>query len=338
MMRTIISAILLVLSYPVWSYSVGTRQDIIVDPHTQRSLSVRLFYPTRTPQPVQQQAVSAVFSGFPAIADAPLAAGRFPLIILSHGSGGNNTSLAWLAVPLAARGIVVMAASHPGSTTGDSQPATDLTLQTVDLSFLLTHYLASPVWQQAIDRQKIGAVGHSRGGYSVLALAGGRINRQRLNHYCQTMPQMPDCQFYSRGGVRLEKTDNTRLAASYRDSRFRLVVALDPAMSYVLTPDSLQAIKVPVLTIAAGYYIRATGSMTLGVDRLPLPQVKLQNAGHFDFLPVCQPAATAILAEEGEAFICETPRAEREAVHRQTLAAIDQFMQQHGFLNVPHQP
>lgn len=335
MMRTIISAILLVLSYPVWSFSVGTQQDIVVDPHTQRSLSVRLFYPSHTQQQAELQAESGVFSGFTAIPHAPLAAGRFPLIILCHGSGGNNTSLAWLAVPLAARGIVVIAASHPGSTTGDSRPATDLTLQTADLSALLTHYLASPVWQQAIDRQKIGAVGHSKGGYSVLALAGGRINRQRLNHYCQTMPQMPDCQFYYRDGVRLEKTDDTRLAASYRDRRFRFVVALDPAMSYVLIPDSLRTINVPVLAIAAGYYIRATGSLTLGVDGLSLPQVKLQDAGHFDFLPVCQPSATAILAEEGEAFLCETPRAQREAIHQQTLAAISQFMQHNGFLNVP---
>jgi predicted dienelactone hydrolase len=335
MMRTIISALLLLLSFPGWSFSVGTQQETIVDARTQRTLTVRVFYPTHSQLPAQQQAESGVFSGYPAITRAPLAAGRFPLIVFSHGSGGNNASLAWLALPLVAQGAIVIAANHPGSTTGDSRPTTDLTLQIADLSFMITHYLESTPWQQAIDRRKVGAVGHSKGGYSVLALAGGRVSRERLNHYCQTMPQMPDCQFYRRNGVQLEKTDNTRLAASYRDPRVKFVVALDPGMSYVLTRSSLEAIHIPLLTIAAGYFIHASGTMNLGVDKLKLPLLTLADAGHFDFLPLCQPAAAGILAEEGEAFICETPRAQREKIHQQTIAAISQFMQRNGFLNAP---
>lgn len=334
-MRLIISTLLLLLSFPGWCYSVGSQQEKIVDPQTARTLDVRIFYPSHSQQVPQIQAESDVFSGFSAIANAPLAAGRFPLIVLSHGSGGNNTSLAWLAVPLAARGAIVIAANHPGSTTGNSSAKTDLTLQITDLSFMLTWYLKDTRWQQAIDATKTGAIGHSKGGYSVLALAGGEVNRQRLTHYCQTMPQMPDCQFYQHDGVRLENTDDTRLAASYRDPRVKWVIALDPGMSYVLTPVSLKAIHIPLLTVAAGYFIRATGKMNLGVDQLKLPLLSLPDAGHFDFLPLCKSSAGAILAEEGEAFICETPTAQREAVHRQTLAAISQFMQQHGFLAAP---
>ncbi|WP_455816465.1 alpha/beta hydrolase family protein [Pseudomonas cerasi] len=332
MMRLIFCTLLWVLSLPAWCYSVGSRQETIVDSQNARTLAVRIFYPSFSEQAPQMQAANGVFSGFPAIANAPLAAGRFPLIVLSHGSGGNNTSLAWLAVPLAARGAIVIAANHPGSTTGNPSPKTDLTLQITDLSFMLTHYLQAPRWQQAIDGQNIGAIGHSKGGYSVLALAGARTNRQRMNHYCQTMPQMPDCQFYYRDGVRLENTDDQRLAASYHDPRVKWVIALDPGMSYVLTRSSLDAIQIPLQTIAAGYFIRATGKMTLGVDRLKLPLVTLPEAGHFDFLPLCQPDAAAILAEEGEAFICETPTADREAIHQQTLAIVSQFLQRHGFL------
>ncbi|QGU86880.1 alpha/beta hydrolase family protein [Erwinia sorbitola] len=332
-MRLIISTLLFIFSFPAWSYSVGSQQDIIVDSSTARRLDVRIFYPSDSHQAAQMQGARAVFIGFKAITHAPLAKGRFPLIVLSHGSGGNNASLAWLAVPLAARGAIVIAANHPGSTTGDSSPKTDLTLQTGDLSFMLTHYLADPHWQQAIDRQKIGAIGHSKGGYSVLALAGGHINRQRLTHYCQAMPQMPDCQFYQRDGIRLENTSDQRLAASYHDPRVRFVVALDPGMSYVFTRSSLDAIDIPVLTIAAGYFIHSTGKMRLGVDQLKLPLLTLAEAGHFDFLPLCTPKAAEILAGEGEGFICETPNAQRAAIHLQTIAAVSQFMQQHEFLS-----
>lgn len=335
MMRLIISTLLWILSFPVWCYSVGSQQETIVDNQTARTLNVRIFYPSHSELAPQIQAVSGVFSGFSAIANAPLAPGHFPLIMLSHGSGGNNASLAWLAVPLAARGAIVIAANHPGSTTGNSSPKTDLTLQITDLSFMLIHYLDDPRWQQAIDKQNIGAIGHSKGGYSVLALAGARTNRQQMSDYCQTMPQMPDCQFYYRDGVRLENTNDQRLAASYRDARVKWVIALDPGMSYVLTRSSLDNIHIPLLTIAADYFIRATGKMTLGVDRLKLPLITLPDAGHFDFLPLCQPKAAAILAEEGEAFICETPAAQREAIHQQTLAAVSQFMQRHGFLAPP---
>lgn len=335
MMRNIILALLLVFSFPAWSFSVGSQQEAIVDLPTQRTLNVRIFYPSDSQQEPRQQAANRVFAGFTAIADAPLAQGHFPLIILSHGSGGNNASLAWLAVPLAARGAIVIAASHPGSTTGDSSPATDLTLQITDLSFMLTHYLQSAPWRQAIDPQKIAAIGHSKGGYSVLALAGGRVTRERMNHYCQTMPQMPDCQFYRRGGIQLEKTDDARLAASYRDPRVKLVVALDPGMSYVLTPGSIENIRITLLTIAAGYFIRADSTINLGVAQLKLPLLTLPEAGHFDFLPLCQPTAASVLSEEGEAFICETPNAQREAIHQKTLNAIGQFMQRNGFLQAP---
>ena len=56
--------------------------------------------------------------------------------------------------------------------------------------------------------------------------------------------------------------------------------------------------------------------------------VTLTNSGHFDFLPLCKPAAGAILAEEGEAFICATPAVEREKLHQQTVQQILIYLQQ----------
>lgn len=328
-MRLILTSLLLMTSLTCHAFGVGSQLETLGDGQTARRLQVRIFYPTLDTAAATLQAANGVFAGFSAVQDARPAAGRFPLIVLSHGSGGNNASLAWLAVPLAARGAIVIAANHPGSTTGDSRPQTDLTLQIRDLSQLIDHYLQAPAWRPYIDADNVGAIGHSKGGYSVLALAGAQVTRVSLTRYCQQMPQMPDCQFYQRGGVQREQTDNARLAARYRDTRVKWVVALDPGMSYAFTPASLQRISVPLRVVAAGYYIRATGSMTLGAERLPLPVTVLKDAGHYDFLPLCQPTAQTILAqeEEGEAFICETSAAERESVHRRAIAAVEALME-----------
>ncbi|MGF6563253.1 alpha/beta hydrolase family protein [Erwinia aphidicola] len=318
---------LMLISFSSWSYSVATQQETLSNPALKRTLNVRIFYPSESHQAATLQAVRPVLTGFYAIEQAQPAAGKFPLIVLSHGSGGNNSSLAWLAVPLAAQGAIVIAANHPGSTTGDSSPDTDLTLQTRDLSFLITHYLDDARWRPAIDANRIGAIGHSKGGYSVLALAGARITQARLVEYCRSKPQMPDCLFYQRGHLPLAQRSAATLAASYRDPRVKFVVAIDPGMSDVFTRASLHSITLPLLVIAAGYYIRAQPEINLGVDRLPLPLLRLPQAGHYDFLPQCQPAAQAILAEEGEAFICETSREKREEVHQQTITAVSAFIQ-----------
>jgi platelet-activating factor acetylhydrolase isoform II len=49
--------------------------------------------------------------------DATLAPafGKFPLIALSHGTGGSAMQMAWLGTYLAARGYIVVAVNHPGN-------------------------------------------------------------------------------------------------------------------------------------------------------------------------------------------------------------------------------
>ncbi|WP_437614078.1 alpha/beta hydrolase family protein [Erwinia sp. V71] len=331
-MRTIFFLCTLLFSVNGWSHAVGDQSQLITTSDPQRPLAIRIFYPTSSSAAAQQQAANGVLQGFTAIADAPLAAGKFPLVILSHGSGGNNASLAWLATQLASQGMIVMAANNPGSTTGDSSPTTDITLQTQDIRNLLDSVLASAPWHNAIDSQKIGVIGHSKGGYSALALAGGMITRQRFAEYCRSMPDMPDCQFYQRGKLNLPQLDSSRLEASYRDPRIRFAIALDPGMGYVLTPQSLRQVHIPVMVITAGYYIRASGTLNLGGDKLPVLQHPIPQAGHFDFLPLCQPQARQILAEEGEAFICETPETTRREIHQQATSSIIDFLQQHAFL------
>ncbi|MET1459507.1 hypothetical protein [Yersinia enterocolitica] len=73
--------------------------------------------------------------------------------------------------------MVVVAANHPGSTTGDSIPeqSAQLWLQTEDISFIISKLLSEHRWKSALDEQAIGVIGHSKGGYSAIAALGATL-------------------------------------------------------------------------------------------------------------------------------------------------------------------
>ena len=129
-----------------------------------RTLASRIYYPTEAEGPRQNVGANPVFTGIAGQIDAPPAKGTFPLVVFSHGSGGNNTSQAWLAAALVSQGVVVIAANSPGSTTGDSVPAQSINLwrQTEDISALIDAIGASPRWAALVNPHAIGVVGHPR--------------------------------------------------------------------------------------------------------------------------------------------------------------------------------
>ena len=51
--------------------------------------------------------------------DAPLAPGRFPLVLISHGSGGSPLLYRTVSLALARSGYIVALPKHPGNSLGD---------------------------------------------------------------------------------------------------------------------------------------------------------------------------------------------------------------------------
>ena len=66
------------------------------------------------------------------------------------------------------------------------------------LSAALDHLLADPEFGPRIDAGRIGAIGHSAGGYTVLALIGGRADLSVLAHHC-TRNRREDPEFCAYG-------------------------------------------------------------------------------------------------------------------------------------------
>lgn len=188
---------------------------------------------------------------------APATAGAHPLVLVSHGTGGHELAHAWLAERLAAQGYVVLSLRHAGDNYEDRSAVARpdyFTERPRQVSRVLDQFLAQPAWAALVDPQRIAALGHSAGGYTVLALAGARPDRARVPAHCGAQGEglVADAVMCRLGGFSAERPAPagaaTRPAAELpdlRDPRIRAVVA-DAPLGQPIAPDSLAAVQVPV--------------------------------------------------------------------------------------------
>lgn len=259
-------------------------------------MTVALFYPTAAParaipmgpwQPV-------VAPGAPS-SPAPLKG----LILISHGTGGTELNHHNLATRLAGDGYLVAAVRHPGDNWQDRSMVTSgryFSERPRQLTLVLDALLANPEWGPRIPADHIGAVGHSAGGYSVLALAGAQAEPQRAAAHCRTVQDDPGfCELAKGAGATPAPGVQPAFQAasapaparvSAPDGRIRAVVALAP-MAVVFTPESLAAISVPVRVMTAEADPVLNGKYHGGYVAAHLPKAQsavVAGAGHFAFM------------------------------------------------------
>ena len=194
---------------------------------------------------------------------APLAPGRFPLVLVSHGSGGSPLLYRTLSVALARSGYIVALPKHPGNSLGDDDLANtvaNLRDRPRQLLRLLDALLADAALGTAIAEEPVTAIGHSMGGYTALCLAGGEP--------------------WTRARERIEVPHDSRLGA---------LVLMAPACGFFLAPHALQAVTAPILALTAEHdELTPDGQIRAALEGVPdRSQVTIEtvrNAGHFSFL------------------------------------------------------
>jgi predicted dienelactone hydrolase len=116
--------------------------------------------------------------------DVAPAAGRFPLVVFSHGRTGMRFAYSLLCEALAARGAVVVAADHSGDTLADFLFGTFVDDRTNEMGRVAdAHALIAAATGtapglpgdlvDAVDPERVAIVGHSYGAYTGLATAAG---------------------------------------------------------------------------------------------------------------------------------------------------------------------
>jgi len=339
MIRTIILSLFTVFSANALAYTAGVVEKVYQDANRTRTLQLYIWYPSDSNSPSAILGGSPVFEGFKAVKDAPFVKSRFPLIVLSHGSGGNRSSLSWLATGLAKQGVIVIALNHPGSTTGNSIPSENIKAweRPRDVSFVINRVLTTPEFARIIDAGRIAVIGHSLGGYTALATVGASLKLDAFNRYCLKFPLHADCEFNRIGGVDPESVDKNLFEGNYLDKRITAAVAITPAYARSFDEQQLGQISRSVLIIGASDDQEIPGDLHAKYLFSQFHGQKvfteIEGAGHYGFLPLCRPNALSILEVEGEKKICLDPVAKkRNRVHQETSRKILEFLKQLGFI------
>ena len=175
-------------------FPVGVRTIHGLDKARDHQFPIEIWYPAaprhtgEDTTPATQDSFTPPFSDKPrnqtAVRNAIAQAETYPLIIFSHSSGGNRQQSTFLCTHLSSHGYLVAALDHseiiapelarrPDET--DEQKTARIEAwvanRVPDIRFILDHLLNDAAWdsEAKIDPTRIGIVGHSFGGWTVLA-------------------------------------------------------------------------------------------------------------------------------------------------------------------------
>jgi len=246
--------------------TVGCRSAELVDRERGAKVPLLVMYPSSAPERPERigpYAVSVAMEG-------PVEAGTFPLVIVSHGSGGSRFTHRVLAAGLARQGFVVVLPEHPGNNRDNNELAGTHTLL-ADRPRQVRHAIDWASADEALRAHLIpGAVaviGHSLGGYTALAVAGGRpwaAAHETPDRQPHPVPVTPD-------------------------ARVKALVLLAPATPWFMAPGALEAVRVPILILtgekdemAPAWHAEIVKRGVPG--RTPVEHRTVPNAGHYSFL------------------------------------------------------
>ena len=287
--------------------NVGWRQYPVANAMPEvPAIAVALYYPTSATPRAMVMGPFTVTAALSAPAHATLKG----LIMLSHGTGGSELGHSSLAEALAQNGYLVASLRHPGDNWQDRSllqkgAAAYFNQRPQPLSQVIDALLKDPAWGPRIASDasgpRVGALGHSAGGYSVLALAGGAPEPTRLLEHC-SMNRSQDPIFCSlaestRPGSSASEAPGP--SQSLRDRRVRAVVALAP-VGAIFSPQSLQAIGIPVAIYEAQrdrFLVPRFHSQWITRHLPSARMVTVPNAWHFAFMDTPN---MAIATEDGD--------------------------------------
>ncbi|HEX5113324.1 MAG TPA: hypothetical protein VFV79_10780 [Saprospiraceae bacterium] len=313
--------------------SIGQTTITFVDESRSRKLVTELWYPTKDQAtPPESKVERDVFKPYYAIRDAKPTAKKFPLILLSHGTGGGRLTLSWLATGLAKEGFIVAAVDHWGNTFDNPIPEYFIKFweRPQDLSFILTNLLKNSNWSAFIDEQRVGAVGFSLGGYTVISSAGGKMDCRLLTTFTETeegkkeanIPEMPG--LLERFKVSDFSEDYDVVKEKLHDSRIKCIVAMCPAIGQGFDKNGLSGIKIPVLIVGAQMDSIAPVKTNASyyAQYISGARLELLNAGHYTFLNEC----TDFGREVASVICSDAESIDRQAIHDKALQLMIPFL------------
>ena len=276
------------------SESVGLRATKLADPESGPDIPVIFLYPSTSAAVLTQLGPYEL----EVAADGEPATSVKGVVLISHGSGSTPLVYRNLGWGLAQAGYLVALPEHPGNNRNDNSLADSAEIllnRPRHLSIVLDH-LEGTARSGGLGR--VVVIGPSMGGYTALALAGGR-----------------------------PKTPSGEAVATRTDPRIGGLVLLAPATPWFAGAGALQAVRVPVMMRTAEYDPH-TPAWQADIVRnglsaqTPLDDQEVENAGHFSFLSVFP----ASMAQPGFDPATDPPGFDRAAYERQLASEVLSFI------------
>lgn len=275
----------------------GSRQIEVKDMQRGMSFPALVLYPTKVPS-VPTEIGPYPFDVSP---HAPPAPGSFPLVLISHGNGGLHLLYRTIAVHLARHGYVVAMPEHYGNNRRNNAlegTHDNLVLRPRHVSLTIDAVLADDRFRECAQRANAAVIGHSIGGYTALAAAGGKP--------------------WSQDGKRVDVM---------HDWRLRALVLLAPATAWFLPDGSLDKVDIPILMLSAEHDPFTppwhADIVLKGVpDRSKVKCRVVANAGHFSFLSPFPPQ----MKQPNFRPSTDPAGFDREAFHRELPGEVLEFL------------
>lgn len=273
----------------------GCKQLEITDPETGISFPVVIHYPSM--EPSKPTAFGPYMMDV--AMDAPMIAGKYPLVLISHGSGGSHLIYHTITRHLAQNGFIVAMTEHYGNNRVDNHlgdSVENLQYRPRHLKMTIDRLLDHPDFGKNLNG-KVAVIGHSMGGYTALALAGGT-----------------------------PRTMEGEVITVDHDPRVVAAVLLAPATGWFM--HGLDKVSIPILILMAEHD-SYTPLWNAEVVEKSVPDPSkvitkvIKGAGHFSFL---SPFPEALKKLPGFLPATDPPGFDREKFHEELKEMILEFL------------
>ena len=246
--------------------------------------------------------------------DAKPATGNHSLIIISHGTGGSYLGHRDTAIYLASKGYIVVAVLHPQDNYEDNSAARtnkNWVNRPRHISASIDAILNHDQFKDVINKDRIGIIGHSAGGYTALAVIGGKPNPENIRVHCSEHGE-EDVEFCGVSGIfsriigyfSSQNAGANTIIENTHDHRIKAAVLMAPVGVLFNDELSLSEVNVPIRLYRAEKdevlrYPYHAEAIRENLTKRP-EYVVVKNAGHYSFI---SPFPDSIKDEVGEVAI-----------------------------------
>ncbi len=317
------------------TYEIGQKSTTFVDETRKRPLPTEIWYPTSDTlvKKERKENQKELFKTIETIPNATIPNEKFPLLIISHGTGGNRFSLTWFIERMVKEGYIVVSLDHYGNSTFNKIPREFVKWweRAIDVQYVLTQVLKDKKIGTKIDTSRIGGVGFSLGGYTNIALAGGYVDRVIRENEKAEDRKMP-AEFPETDEI-IDFENDSLIVLSYnkyknyvKEDRIKAFFVMAPAIGFGFhSKNQTDKITAPIFIVAGKGDLVAPVKNNAQKYHSLIKTTKIhlfdKNVGHYVFLN----EPTEFGKEVAPEITIDNPSVDRKKIHEETLKLALEF-------------